>query len=175
MDRWKQYLFEEHSEAELRSWAKRLKFFRFFRAYGGHANDGDALNVAFAYQTTSELESFLTDLGIEIVMFDVEPPQPELWVSYCGDVLSKFPSLISGTTWMEQPGHCKIMGVAAFVWGYADRITISLSEDYKVSEKTVVDAEKIEIALAGTSLQRVDPPKDTKNCICPKYYPDYFQ
>ena len=99
MDRWTQYLFEQHSEAELRAWAKRLKFFRFFRAFGGHANDGDSLNVVFAYQTTSQLESCLKDLGVEVVKFATQPPQPELWVSYRGDEFARFPSLVKGTTW----------------------------------------------------------------------------
>lgn len=174
MDRWAQYLFEQHSEAELRSWAQRLKFFRFFRAFGGHANDGDSLDAAFAYETTSQLESCLKDLGVEIVKFDSQPPQPELWVSYRGDEFSRFPSLVSGTTWMQQPGRCKIMDVDAFVWCGADRIKISVSEGYAVTEKNVMDAEKIETALARLALERIDPPRDTKNCICPKYYPDYF-
>ncbi|USX23328.1 hypothetical protein NHH82_14640 [Oxalobacteraceae bacterium OTU3REALA1] len=174
MDRWTQYLFEQHSEAELRAWAKRLKFFRFFRAFGGHANDGDSLNVVFAYQTTSQLESCLQDLGVEVVKFATQPPQPELWVSYRGDEFARFPSLIKGTTWMKQPGPCKIMDVDAFVWCEADRIRITLSDGYTVSEQNVIDAEKIETALARLDLERIDPPKDTKNCICPKYHPDYF-
>ena len=174
MDRWTQYLFETHSEAELQAWAKRLKFFRFFRAHGGHANDDDSLDIAFAYKTTSELVSFLHDLGVEIVNFEVMPPQPETGVSYQGDVFAKFPSLVNGTTWMKQPGHCKIMDINVFIWCEADRVKISLGEDYTVSEKNVSDAEKLEKILAGVTLERIDPPRDTKNYICPKYYPDYF-
>jgi hypothetical protein len=75
---------------------------------------------------------------------------------------------------MQQPGRCKIMDVDAFVWCGADRIKISISEGYAVTEKNVMDAEKIETALARLALERIDPPRDTKNCICPKYYPDYF-
>lgn len=48
-DRWLRYLFESHSEATFRNWAQRLKLFRFFRAHGGHANDGDSLDVSFRY------------------------------------------------------------------------------------------------------------------------------
>lgn len=174
MERWTQYLFEGHSEAELRAWAQRLNFFRFFRAYGGHANDADSLEVAFAYKTTAQLESFLHDLGIAIVKFDVKPPQPELGVSYRSDVFSQFPSLVNDTTWMKQPGHCKILDINAFIWCGAGKVTISIGKDYTVFEKDVIDAEKIETLLARVALERIDPPRDTKNYICPKYYPEYF-
>lgn len=117
MDRWQQYLFEEHPETELRAWARRLKLFRFFRAFGGHANDGDSLDVA---------------------------------------------------------SHCEIMGIAAFVWCSADSIKISVGDRYTVSEKNVQNAEKIETLLTGVTLERIDPPLDTKNYICPRHYPDYF-
>lgn len=174
MDRWQQYLFEVHSESELRDWARRLALFRFFRAFGGHANDGDSLDVVFAYHTPEQLESFLTNLGITLLKFDTRPPQPQLGVSYRGDLLTEFPSLIAGSQWWQQPGHCEINGISAFVWCSADSIKISVGDRYAVSEKNVQDAEKIETLLAGVMLERIDPPLDTKNYICPRYYPDYF-
>ncbi|MYN40822.1 hypothetical protein GTP55_15760 [Duganella sp. FT109W] len=174
MDRWQQYLFEEHPETELRAWARRLKLFRFFRAFGGHANDGDSLDVAYAYQTREQLTSFMALLGITLFKFERKPPQAEPGVSYRGEVFAKFPSLIAGTEWLEQPAHCEIMGIAAFVWCSADSIKISVGDRYTVSEKNVQNAEKIETLLTGVTLERIDPPLDTKNYICPRHYPDYF-
>lgn len=46
MDSWTRYLHRDQSADELRGWARRLKRFRFCRAIGGHANDGDQLVVA---------------------------------------------------------------------------------------------------------------------------------
>lgn len=175
MDRWTQYLFERHPETTLRAWAGKLHFFRFFRAYGGHANDGDSLDAAFAYKEADQLESFFAHLGIELVKFDVKPPQPELGVSYRGTVMTRFPSLIAGTTWIKQAGHCEIAGVKVFIWCDADKIKISIADQYEVSEKNVADAEKVETVLAQVTLERIDPPHDTHNYICPKYYPDYFK
>ncbi len=174
MDRWTQYLLEGHSEEELRNWASRLKLFRFFRAHGGHANDGDALDVAFAYNGPKQLELFLATLDVELVRYDSRPPQPEPGISYRGDVFSQFPSLIAGTRWIAQPGHCEIIGIKAFIWCEADKVQISLNDGYTVSEKNVFEAETIEKVLTQTALARIDPPRDTKNYICPKYYPDYF-
>ena len=175
MDRWTQYLFEGHSEMELRAWARRLKLFRFFRAYGGHANDGDSLDMAFAYKGEGQLESFFAKLGIELVKFDVQPPQAEIGVSYKGSMLARFPSLIRGTTWLKQPGHCEIAGVKVFIWCDAEKIKISLGDPYEVTEKNVSDAEKVEAVLALIPFDRVDPPHDTRNYISPKHYPDYFE
>lgn len=174
MDRWTQYLFENHSEEQLRSWAQRLTFFRFFRAYGGHANDGDSLDAAFAYKGTEQLESLLAILGVEPVKFDVEPPQPRLGVAYPGNVFVQFISLIPGTTWIRQPGHCDIMGVQAFIWCDVDKVKISLGDRYAVSEKNILEAEIVETLLSQIGCEPIDPPQDSRNYICPKYYPQYF-
>lgn len=45
--RWSRWSFEDHPEAELRRWARRLRLFRFVRAWGGHAIDGDASVAAY--------------------------------------------------------------------------------------------------------------------------------
>lgn len=171
---WLRYLFQQHAEAELRAWARRLTLFRFFRAFGGHANDGDSLDVVYAYANEAQLVSFLTRLGIEIVTFDVKPPQPESGVPYPGDAFMRFPSLIPDTAWMAQPGHCKIMDIDVFVWCNGHHVKISLHDGYEVSERNVSDAERLEAVIAGAALQRVDPPGDTRHYICPRYYPDFF-
>lgn len=173
-DRWTRYLFEIHSEATLRSWAKRLQFFRFFRAYGGHANDGDSLDVAFRYAGIQQLEGFLDALGVKLTKHSVKPPQPEQGKSYSGEVFSKFPSLIPGTAWIEQPGHSQIAGTKIFIWCGEGEVKISVGENYTICEEDVVAAVDIERELAGLNLQRIDPPSDSKHYICPKYYPEFF-
>ncbi|ELX13607.1 hypothetical protein Jab_1c22430 [Janthinobacterium sp. HH01] len=174
MDRWQQYLFEQHSEATLRDWARRLQMFRFFRAFGGHAGDADALDVAFAWRTIEQLESCLGDLGIALVKYDQRPPQPELVVSYRGTDIARFPSLIRGTEWIQQPGHCEIAGIKVYIWCGNGMLKISMATGYDVADQDVAAAEAVEQALAGVTLERIDPPLDTRNYICPTYYPDYF-
>lgn len=174
LDRWRQYLFEVHAEATLRDWARRLRLFRFFRAYGGHANDGDSLQACFAYASEEQLLAFLADLGVSLVRYQVEPPQAKIGVSYSGAEFLTFPHLIDGTRWLRQPGHCDIAGIKVFVWCARGRVTFSLGSAYSVGENDVAGAEALERLLARTSLERVDPPGDNKHYICPKYYPDYF-
>lgn len=97
---------------ELRAWAGRLKLFRFFRAYGGHANDGDSLGYGLRIQE-GQLELFFSTLGIELVKFDVKPPQAEIGVSYKGSMLAQFSSLIRGNAFRELGLH-RVEIVVAF-------------------------------------------------------------
>lgn len=174
MDQWQDYLFKSQSEATYRNWAKRLRLFRFFRAFGGHANDGDSLDVAYKYDTPEELLGFFKFLGIVLIHHLEKPGQPEPGVSYPGDVFAKFPSIIKGTKWIEQPNHCQISGIDAFIWCEENRIKISVGKSYEITEEDVANAEKIETLLVASPLENIDPPADTKHYVCPKYYPSYF-
>jgi len=174
MVRWNSYLLESHTEDTLRSWAKRLSLFRFFRAYGGHANDGDSLDVVFRYRDCEQLRGFLATLGVLLVEYDEMPPQPEPGVSYRGEEFANFPSLIPNTRWVQQPGHSIVAGQRVFIWCGKDTVKISISDDYWVSEENVVAAEAVERVLEVSNLERIDPPINTRNYICPQYYPEYF-
>lgn len=175
MDKWNRYFFRQHSESELREWARRLKLFRYCRAVGGHANDGDSLQVAFAYDAVQDLKNFFDHLGVELVEHAVRPPQPEIGMPYPGNVFAAFPRLIKRTEWIEQPGHCRIMDIPVFAWCEKGLIRLSVSgESYEVTDQHIADAESLEKALANAPLKVLDPPFDNKNCFCPKYYPDYF-
>ena len=60
------HLFSDHAELTLRDWARRLRIFRFCRAFGGHANDGDSLEAAYGWGSEQELHRCLElagDLG----------------------------------------------------------------------------------------------------------------
>ena len=175
MERRNPYLFRQHSEGELREWARRLKFFRYCRATGGHANDGDSLEVTFSYESTQDLKNFFDHLGVELVQHAARPTQPEIGVPYPGNVFASFPRLIKETEWIEQPGHCQIMGIPVFAWCDKGKIRLSVScESYEVTGEHVASAESLEKVLTDAPLKVLDPPIDNKNCFCPKYYPDYF-
>jgi hypothetical protein len=62
-DRFEQYLFRSHSRAELQAWAKRLRYFRFCRALGGLANDGDCLAVALRHRGEADAQHLLASLS----------------------------------------------------------------------------------------------------------------
>lgn len=174
IDRWQQYLFESHPEATLREWARHLQRFRFFRAYGGHASDSDSLEVSYAYQDTSDLLAFFAHLGVRLIVHDQPPPQSQHGIPYQGDIYSAFPSLIPGTRWIAQPKYCVVAGQQVFAWCEANKIRLSVGAGYRVAASDVAAAEVVERALKDAPLPLVEPPVDNRNCICPKFYPDYF-
>ena len=175
MDQWTKYLYANHSENDLKRWASRLKLFRFFRAYGGHANDGDSLDVAVKYRNTEQLLEIFKLIGYTPTIYQNKPSQAVPGKSYSFEEFSLFPNIIDGTKWIKQPGNCQIFDINVFIWCDNDIMTISTNvNSYEVTENHVNSAEKLEEKLSQLSLQIVDPPKDTKHYICPKYHPNIF-
>jgi hypothetical protein len=173
--RWLSYLFETHAESTLRDWGRRLHLFRFVRASGGHANDGDQLLVSYRWASASELSDFFVRLDLPLVRHDRMPPQATTGITYSFNEITTFPSLIPGTQWIEQPKFRKIAGQPVFIWCSEDRINLSIAGGYEVSEEDVQSAQCVEVALRDVCLPRVDPPVDRKHCVCPKYHPHLFE
>jgi hypothetical protein len=132
------------------------------------------LDVAYRYNSVDEIRNFLAFLHVDLIEHTEQPLQPQPGIAYRGDEFAKFHSLIPGTKWVEQPGHCYISGHHVFAWCEGNKVKISVGGDYVIIESDVLRAEAIEKVLVGAPLHRVDPPVDSKNCICPKYYPQYF-
>ncbi|CAA0079972.1 Uncharacterised protein [Zhongshania aliphaticivorans] len=175
MDRWISYLYEQHSENELKNWASRLKYFRYFRAYGGHANDVDSLDIALKYETSESLLNIFGKLGIEPTIYLKKPEQPIPGKRYSLGEYNAFPCLIPATEWIKQPSHCVIFGVNVHVWCESDLIKVSASpSSYIVTAEHVESAEKLERHLGELKNNLIDPPRDTKHYICPRYHPNIF-
>lgn len=174
-DLWERYLFERHSCETLRRWCQRLKLFRYVRARGGHAGEEDVLTVVFAYESEARLVEFFRAVGVVPAVFSVCPPQPIPGQSYRGDEFAAFASLVPDTTWIEQPGYCVLLGVAVFLWCAQDRISITIHTEYDVTEHDVENAARLEPVLASLPFVRIDPPVEAKHCLCPQFYPHFFQ
>jgi len=149
--------------------------FRFFRAYGGHANDADRLCLALKYESVDALLALLASIGVFPTRHNSKPDQPIPGKPYRGDEFFAFPSLISGTEWIEQPGHCHVFGVPVFINCANGLVNVSVGHGgWAVTETHVKWAEELEAHLGVVENFLVDPPRDSRHCICPKYYPDYF-
>lgn len=176
-ERLRTYLFEQHSISEIQGWYEHLEHFRYFRAYGGHANDGDSLDFAVGYKKENELNKILSCLGLQIEKFGKEPDRPEVGKSYTSKEFEYFPSLIPGTKWIKQPGLCTIFGNEAFVWATEDRVIVSAGNGhYEVTDDIVECAERIEHSLDLKEFEDwfIDPPKDTLHYISPANHPNEF-
>ncbi len=170
-----EYLFEYHSFDEVRELNRRLKYFRYFRAYGGFANDGDSLDAAIRYDSSEDLLCVLSELGIKTNSYTVDPtrlPIPGIWGR---SELRKYPpSIIEGTKWIEQPWDTNIFGYPANVWGERDRIIIRPvgRAHCDISEAQVVWAESIEKYLIKLSDRIIDPPRKVDHYLCAANYPE---
>lgn len=145
MDRWHDYLFRRHSEEELTTWARRLNLFRFCRAFGGHANDGDRLLLALVYHGQEDQEKLWRELGI---------PAPSLDVVKIADV----------SVFVGRSADRVFLSIAG-----AD------GDPFEVTAADVERAALLESKLGIISGRRVDPPLDDRHCIAPKYYPSFWQ
>ena len=168
----RRYLFATHSIEEVRSWNRRLKYFRYFRAFGGHANDSDSLDAAISYKDTNDLVAIMEQLGVRLSIFSDEPAKPVSGHEYTPSEFEAFPSIIPNTNWIKQPGHTEIFGHAVFIWCYEDRIMISPKHDLGIiDESTIAVAESIEPHLKKYKRRIIDPPRDSDHYLCGAKHP----
>ena len=175
---WAEYLFQEHPEPFLKHWAKRLKYFRFVREYGGHGSPPDKILLSLKYDGQNDLLILLQSLEIKYQQFAEKPAQPVQNQKYSGQELAKFPSLVPDTEWVEQPKHQAINNISFFVWCYKERVEFTISgtleNRWHITEMEFENAERLEPLFENHVQRIIDPPEDTKYCICPKYYPQYW-
>jgi hypothetical protein len=148
------YLFEAHSPEQLAAWGRRLRRFRFCRAFGGHAGDGDTLRLDL--RTADDARAIVAALGAMPIDHPLGLPR--------GDEL--------------QPGWSRIGDTPLFLWIHADRLQVTVQdmEDiWSVSEAAVEAAAQIEPLFAPWDDRRIDPPVDSWHCIAPATHPELFR
>jgi len=179
VDRFRTYLFQRHTEDEIRRWAVSLSYFRFCRAYGGHANDGDQFLAAFRYTNENDFVSLLGTIGLSPKELLADNPRPVPGKSYSLEEFDQFKTEINDFPNLEQIGHCEIAGNKCFVWAADHRVTVSVvggdDNPYEVSEDDFQRAQRIDSQLQELADRVIDPPQDDQNCISPKYYPSYWE
>ena len=182
---WERYLYEDHTRKQIGAWARRLKHFRFARAYGGHANDGDQLIVMLRTGDEDAMLAICRALGL---VLQPMPSAPELQKLSAAEL----PLSCRHYPGWQQPGHTSVAGSRLYAWlgsylvkDESGRLTgeaipsLQLSvmdeEDvWSVTEAAVAHAEAVESLLTPLAAQLIDPPQDDRNCISPKRYPEMF-
>ena len=168
------YLFREHPRAEIQRWATTLRYFRFCRAAGGHANDGDSFLLVLRYQGQDDLLDLLSRLGV--TPRTVPPPRSgddRLWAGYTAEELARLPDAVPDCPGIAQPGRQRIREANCFLWAAGGRLAVNLSDstnEYEVTEASFVAAQRIEEIVASVAARIVEPPEDNELCICPKYH-----
>jgi hypothetical protein len=163
------WLFRTHSFNELQEWTTRMRFFRFCRAFGGHANDSDELLAALRVETEAELLAVTTHLGIALRTVPIPTPAPIPGKQYTVAEFSQFPRPMAPFPRFEQPGRARIAGVECFVWVSPGRIELKLSgaagDPYEVTGEDVENAIRIETLIAPLAELVIDPPRESERCF----------
>ncbi|OWA34056.1 hypothetical protein B9G55_17135 [Saccharibacillus sp. O16] len=165
---WFRYFYETHPRLELKEWARRLHIFRFCRANSEQTGDRDRLMAAFRVSTREELETLCTRLGIQLQKMPETDAE-----SAAADRFR-----IQPYNDLRQPGHLKLFGLPAHVWVRSTRLIVTISDADKpsdVTSRTIKAVEAIEAQIGDLVAQIVDPPLNDKHCLCPKFYPEYFE
>ncbi len=173
--RWAPYFFANHSEGDLIILSGLLKRFRYTRATGGFANDADTLELKVKIGSQAEILQVFKKLELAPTIFSSKPEQPIPGKPYNGEEMSKFPSLIQGTEWIKNPAHTMIFDVNIFMMCYEQAVYFSLNSGYDgVTPQNIQNAKTLEAIFLSLGFEYIDPPTDTPHCLCPKYYPEYF-
>ena len=171
-------MYQDHSEAELRRWATLLRHFRFCRAIGGHANDGDSLEVALSCGSEAELLEICTQIGLTLTPLPADEPRPEAGRTYTHEEYARFRTPMRAFPQWQQPGHCALRSGPAFVGVESGRVTIDVlgasGDGFAVNEVDFENALRIERDVMPLASRVIDPPKDNDYCVCPKYHPDFW-
>jgi len=166
---WHNWFFRSHNPAELQDWTARMHFFRFYRATGGHANDGDSLRCALRVDTEAELIAVTQALGINLRELLPDEPQPILGKQYTVAEVRRFRSRIEPFPRFEQLGRIRLASVecSAHVWN--SRLELELSgaagDPFEVSEADVANAVRVEQLLLPIADKVLRPPLDDKRCF----------
>ena len=141
-----------------------LSTFRFCRAIGGHANDGDELVAALRYSSSDDLGALATTLGITL--------RRASWLR-----LKEANEVPDAPHW-QQPLPQSLGGVPLLLHARSGLLEICIAgaegDPYSVTGLDVERARAVEVLLAPVRDRVVDPPRDTSRCLCPKYYPSIF-
>jgi hypothetical protein len=175
--RWQDWIFERHSREELAVWAPALKCFRYCRANGGHANDGDELKVAIRFGSEEELRSQFEALGIPLEEMPAVAPRPVAGAAYRGDEWAKFLPFVDSLPHLRQPSHISFNKIPCHVWIYPQKWELCIVDPaypYEVTSRSIEHARAIDPLFKSIGNDIVDPPLDNKRCICPKFYPDLW-
>ncbi|MBK7003172.1 MAG: hypothetical protein IPH35_25615 [Rhodoferax sp.] len=109
-------------------WNRQLRFFRFYFAHGGHANDMDMLSAGIRFAPTEAgLLDVFARLGIELQRIPASMSRREVGRSYNSDDWDKYADPIRAYPAFACPGFVSIQGMPAQLDVSVDHIRIAIS------------------------------------------------
>jgi hypothetical protein len=167
--KWEAWFFRKHPRAELAGWTARLRFFRFWRALGGLANDGDTLRCALCVETERELFTVTQGLGIPLQVLPPDAPTVRVGQSYTLAEMRRLPSRMERFPQYAQLGRVTLAKVECLAQVWLDRLVLQVfgaaGDPFEVSEADVENAAKIEELIVPLSHMVVEAPVDSEYCF----------
>lgn len=124
------WICENHGFDTIKKWVTSLKLFRFVRAVGGHANDGDEFVLLIEYLDIAHLKEILRFFSIELNEIPPDYNSPKPGVPYKYIEFSKFKSEIKEHPGFEQPGKVKLLNREVFIFVGNNLIKICVTNLY---------------------------------------------
>jgi hypothetical protein len=178
VDRVWDYLYREHSRAEIRAWARALAHVRYCRAYGGHANDVDRFAVALATPDRAALLAAAAGLGLALVRIPAGAPTVEPGKVYQGAALAERHWPIDVAPDLEAPRAPVIAGVRVGLWIGNGGLVLSIypqeRDSWSLTDDDFAAAERLDGLVRQLAWPVIDPPQDNDHCFCPKYHPQLW-
>lgn len=175
------YMFERHSKETIARWARRLHYFYFVRAWGGHANDGDEFRAGILFKNRQDLEDKLGQLGILPGLISQNDPQPITGQAYSASQFGSFKLAAHQFPDMEQPGRSLIAGQYVYVSIGSTAINFSVSgtadnNSYEVSEADFEVCLKIEEIFEHLNWQsfKDESFEINSSCVSKASYPEFY-
>lgn len=171
----KKWIKQRHPLNEIRVWLRDLKHFRYFRAFGGHMNDGDSFKISFKFNDFNELIVIMNSLGFHLDTAILTPSNEYEIVTPEYDKISDYPEYI-------KPGHQELLGVNWFLWIADLTLTITIAgtgieHNYDVTDEDFKKCLEFEKLVNERDLNKyIDETLNVKSgCISVENYPDLFK
>lgn len=164
MANYDEHMFREHSPTELVGWTRRLSYFRFVRAQGGQAQDGDYLVAGVPLRSDFTVVDALASLGwsIDATRNEEIKARPDgIWFRIYAKASD--PGLFQNSSVRLRSDK------KALVF----EISGESGDPYSVTEADVRLAEKLEAILKPLNFGFLVPFHSW--CFSEKTFPQYFQ
>ena len=133
--------------------------------------------VAVRAQSECAILGALDLLGIPVQFLPPDNPRPQPGVAYTATEFVAFLPEIAAFPHLQQPSHVRLAGAKAHAWVQGGRLEITIADEispYDVSAQAVESARHVEPLLAPLASQIIDPPLNSHHCICPRFYPEFW-
>ncbi len=115
------------SDDSVARWHRQLRHFRFYRARGGHANDGDSLHCVLPCANEAGLLALMARLDFALTVIPDGAPRIEVGVSYNSVEWDRRYYPIRAHPRYVQPGFTRLLGLPAYLSVHGNGVLVGVA------------------------------------------------